>query len=289
MNKNETRIKVFQKIILDFFKNNRRDFPWRQTTDPYKILVSEVMLQQTQTSRVAQKYEKFIEQFPDFSALAAASLREVLSAWQGLGYNRRALYLKKTAETVVHAWGGILPTDPEKLIKLPGIGKATAHAISAFAFHKPVSFIETNIRTVFIYFFFRRRRHAVPDAELLPYIEKALNQQNPREWYYALMDYGVMLKEKYPHLNKKSAHYKKQSPFVGSNRQLRGKMLKLLLKRKNVSEKFLSSFLTSQKTSQKRPSSSRRYKTLRKGPTRQQRGGAPNLRDFRDLLQGDRR
>lgn len=312
MNKNMTRIKKFQKVIWDYFENNRRDFPWRNTTDPYNILVSELMLQQTQASRVVQKYEEFIKKFPDFVSLAEAYLHEVLQEWQGLGYNRRALYLKKAAEIVVKEFDGVLPDVPEELEQLPGIGRATASSIAAFAFNKPTVFIETNIRTVFIHFFFKHRQK-ISDKELLPYIKQTLDLKNPREWYFALIDYGVMLKKKFPRRNKKSAHYKKQSSFKGSNRELRGQMLKLLLKyappHRKISEKFLSRTLNISLakvranlmqfkkeglvplsrgflTSRKRPSfSSRHYKTLQKGPMRRQQGEAPDPLGFRDLHQ----
>jgi len=147
-------VAFFQNKIRLFFNKNYRIFPWRETSKSYNILVSEIMLQQTQTFRVMGKYEAFIDAFPDFAALAGAQLNTVLSLWQGLGYNRRALSLKKTAEIVVSNFHGTLPDSYEELISLPGIGKATAGSILAFAFNKPIPFIETNIRRVYIHFFF---------------------------------------------------------------------------------------------------------------------------------------
>jgi len=196
------------------------------------------MLQQTQVERVIEKYQRFISAFPDFSSLSQASLHDVLSVWQGLGYNRRAIALKQIAHEVITKYDGILPSSADILIQLPGIGKATASAIAAFAFNQPVVFIETNIRRVFIHFFFQDRDN-VKDSELLPLIEKALDQDNPRQWYYALMDYGVMLKKEVGNPNRKSFHYQRQAPFQGSRRQLRGLVLKVVLQAPKITESAL--------------------------------------------------
>lgn len=222
-------INLFQKIIYNHYINHARQFPWRETSNPYHILVSEFMLQQTQTQRVIKKYEHFISIFPDFPSLAAAPLKNVLEAWHGLGYNRRALNLKNTAEIVIAQYNGVFPSHPDVLMTFPGIGRATACAIAAFAFSTPVVFVETNIRTVFIYFFFTKKR-TVKDKEILSLVEKTLDRTNPRHWYYALMDYGVILKKRFKTLTKKSAHYRKQPPFKGSNRRIRGKILNVLIK-----------------------------------------------------------
>lgn len=203
--------------------------PWRNTRAPYDILVSEVMLQQTQVERVMIKYAEFIAAFPDFASLARAPLGKILRVWQGMGYNRRAIALKEIAVRVVREFGGSLPDSVDALADLPGIGKATASSICAFAFDRPSVFVETNIRRVYIHFFFRDRKN-VDDADILLLVERTLDRRNPREWYYALMDYGVMLKRRFPELNRKSAHYQRQSPFQGSNRQMRGRVLKALLK-----------------------------------------------------------
>ena len=141
---------TFQKIIYDYYRHHRRSFPWRTTRDPYRIFVSEIMLQQTQAPRVVGKYKLFIKTFPNFTRLARASLGEIYTVWQGLGYNRRALQLKKAAEIVVKKFKGKLPRSVEQLDSLPGIGLATAASIAAFAFNQPTVFIETNIRSVFI-------------------------------------------------------------------------------------------------------------------------------------------
>ena len=225
----------FQKVIYSHYRRHKRDLPWRKTRNPYNILVSEIMLQQTQVERVRSKYKDFLQKFPDFTFLAQARLAEILKVWQGLGYNRRAKSLKKIAEMVVHTYKGKLPESTEILQALPGIGRATASAISAFAFDRPAVFIETNIRRVFIHFFFPGKEN-VRDSQIFPFVEKTLDPSNPRQWYYALMDYGVMLKKKYPDLLKKSAHYKRQTPFEGSDRQIRGALLRRLTERRYFSE-----------------------------------------------------
>jgi A/G-specific adenine glycosylase len=227
---------LFQKIIYNYYQENSRKFPWRETNNPYHILVSEIMLQQTQTKRVVKKYKQFIETFPDFESLAKASLREVLELWHGLGYNRRAKALKETANIVVEEFKGVLPSSSDILKKFPGIGEYTASAVATFAFNKPTLFIETNIRSVFLHFFFSDRDD-VKDTEIFPLIEKTLDASNPRIWYYALMDYGVLLKKRYKNPSRKSAHYRKQSAFEGSNREIRGMILKILLDEKSLSER----------------------------------------------------
>ena len=192
------------------------------------------MLQQTQVERVLPKYEAFIERFPDFSSLASARLGDVLRVWQGMGYNRRAKALKEIAGAVVRDHAGELPADEEVLQRLPGIGKATSSAIAAFAFGQSSALIETNIRRVFIHFFFPGRRR-IKDSQILPLVKKTVDRADPRRWYYALMDYGVMLKKKHPDLLKKSSHYKKQSRFEGSDRQIRGAILRELTKAPSLS------------------------------------------------------
>ncbi|MBI2971613.1 MAG: winged helix-turn-helix transcriptional regulator [Candidatus Aenigmarchaeota archaeon] len=230
---------LFRSSIWSYYRKQGRDLPWRRAREPYRILVSEIMLQQTQVDRVLKKYDEFLAAFPDFASLAAAPLRDVLKAWQGLGYNRRALALKRSAELAMRDYNGQLPDSAEELESFPGIGKATASAVCAFAFNRPVVFIETNIRTVFIHFFFSGRKE-VKDAELLPLLEQSLDRENPREWYYALMDYGAMLKRTVGNLSRKSAHYHRQQPFKGSDRQLRGRMIRLLTERKRMGMKELA-------------------------------------------------
>jgi A/G-specific adenine glycosylase len=229
-------VPAFQELIYHYYQEHGRSLPWRKTHNPYHILVSEIMLQQTQTERVVEKYEQFVRSFPDFSALAKAPLGEILRAWQGLGYNRRALALKKIAQTVMSKFHGNLPSSPEALMALPGIGRATACAIFAFAFNQPVVFIETNIRRVFIHHFFQKE-NSIKDSEILPLVEKALDTSHPRKWYHALMDYGVMLKKRHGNPNRKSAHYQKQPPFEGSNRWVRGMILRALTVESPISQR----------------------------------------------------
>jgi A/G-specific adenine glycosylase len=223
----------FRNRIYRFYHNNRRDLPWRNTDDPYRILVSEMMLQQTQVKRVLEIYPGFIERFPDFAALYAAPVKDLLSGWQGLGYNRRALALKKTASRIIDEWNGILPDDEKILCSLPGIGKATAAAVQAFAFKKPSLLIETNIRRVFIHCYFLDRP-LVSDREILPLIKETLDHENPRDWYYALMDYGSYLGKTRENPNRRSRQYRIQSPFEGSNRQVRGRILSYLITNGNT-------------------------------------------------------
>ncbi len=224
----EARIRSFQKTILNYYRGHGRDFPWRRTRDPYRILVSEVMLQQTQTDRVVPKYKKFVRCFPTFRALARVPLHDVLAAWQGLGYNRRALSLHKLAKIITTKWRGILPPTRDILTELPGIGPGTAGAVLAFAFDEPVAFIETNIRAVFIHFFFPKQRK-VSDDKILKLVDATLYTRDPRTWYYALMDYGAMLKKKFKNPSRRSTHHLQQPPFKGSHRQKRGVVLKALL------------------------------------------------------------
>lgn len=223
----------FLKTIFSYYQQHgRHDLPWRQTApngsfDPYKVLLSEVMLQQTQVPRVIPKFAAFLQQFPDVSALAQASLGDVLVAWQGLGYNRRAKYLWQAAQMVVSEYGGIFPRTVEELIRLPGIGTNTAGAIVAYAYNEPTVFIETNIRTVYIHHYFHDQT-GVPDAAIRELVERTIDRDNPRIFYWSLMDYGTHLKQTVGNLSRASKAYAKQSKFSGSLRQLRGRVLRLL-------------------------------------------------------------
>ncbi len=216
---------AFTKQLYSFFKENKREFPWRKTSDPYRIMVSEYMLQQTQVSRVTEKYPLFLKTFPTIESLSSASKKEVLHAWQGLGYNRRALYLHTAAKKIVQEWKGSVPKDPSLLQTLPGIGENTAGSICAFAFNFPVIFIETNIRSVFIHTFFKERE-TVDDTEIIPLIEKTIDTKNPKKWYSALMDYGTYLKKQQNNPSRKSTHHIKQNSFTGSVREVRGYIIK---------------------------------------------------------------
>lgn len=218
---------AFQKTVRAHYARAKRDLPWRRTTIPYRILVSEIMLQQTQVDRVMPKYRSFLKRFPSVRALARAPLSDVLREWQGLGYNRRARALHACAKEIVAQHRGRIPTTYEELVPLPGIGPYTAGAVLAFAYNIPTVLIETNIRTAYLHHFFPERE-GVRDAELLPYIDATLDQQQPREWYAALMDYGAHLKRTEGNANVRSRHYTKQSRFRGSDREVRGAILRAL-------------------------------------------------------------
>lgn len=228
-------ITLFREIVWNYYTTNRRDLPWRHTIDPYRIFISEIMLQQTQVDRVVPKYAEFLKAFPDFSSLCNAPLEDVLRIWQGMGYNRRAKALKEGAMRVMKEFNGDLPDDEHILMTFPGIGKATASSIITFAFNKPAVFIETNIRRVFIHFFFHDQE-GIDDRSILEVVDKTLDRENPREWYYALMDYGSMLKKYILNPNRRSTSYERQSRFEGSDRQIRGIILKTILMKGKISE-----------------------------------------------------
>ncbi|MFZ1721766.1 MAG: A/G-specific adenine glycosylase [Microgenomates group bacterium] len=217
----------FQTYIQRWYNlYGRHELPWRQTTDPYHILVSELMLQQTQVERVVPKYTEFLLHFPNTKALASASLADVLKKWQGLGYNRRAKYLHKTAQLIVES-GNSFPNTHSTLLNLPGVGNYTAAAIMNFAFDEPTPLIETNIRTVYLYHFFPDDAK-VSDVVLLPLVEASLDYAYPREWFWALMDYGAYIKKVVPNPSLRSAQHIKQSKFSGSKRQVRGAVIRHL-------------------------------------------------------------
>jgi A/G-specific adenine glycosylase len=228
----KSKIATFQETIWEYYQTHgRHDLPWRQANatghlDPYAVMVSEIMLQQTQVPRVAPKFKDFLEHFPTIELLAAAPLSEVLTTWNGLGYNRRAKFLWQAAGEVVSRYGGTIPDDTKSLVSLPGIGPNTAGAILAYAYNKPTVFIETNIRTVFIYHFFAGQEQ-VDDKDIVDLVAHTL-PDDPRQWYWALMDYGTYLKQTVGNLNTASKQYAKQSAFQGSRRQIRGKVLRLL-------------------------------------------------------------
>jgi A/G-specific adenine glycosylase len=257
----------FQKFLMLFYASCGRDLPWRRTTDPYRILVSEFMLQQTRVERVLTKYPEFLGHFPDIEELARAPRREVLLAWQGLGYNRRALALHETARRVMDEFHGSIPLDRTILDSFPGIGNATAGAILAFSTNRPEIFIETNIRRVYIHLFFPDAAK-VHDREIESILGKTLLKRKPREFYYALMDYGSalgkglwdpkgsalkkgtgdpngsLLKKGARNPNARSASYSRQSPFEGSDRQVRGLVLRHLLAGGGAGEEELRGLVT---------------------------------------------
>lgn len=234
--------KRFRNLVYAWYeKEGRTHLPWRKTRDPYRILVSEIMLQQTQVERVIPFYESFLESFPDVKALASAPLSRVLQKWQGLGYNRRAKMLHEAAKVAVREHKGKIPKDVFALESLPGIGHYTARAIAAFSWNQDVVFVETNLRTAVIHHFFSTKE-GVRDAEVLAILEKALPKGEARNWYAALMDYGSYLKRSGVRINAKSASYTKQAAFRGSGREARGAILRALA-RKPEKETYLIGIL----------------------------------------------
>ncbi|WKZ30515.1 MAG: A/G-specific adenine glycosylase [Candidatus Dojkabacteria bacterium] len=244
------QIQDFQQTIWEHYNANKRSFPWRETKNPYHIHVSEIMLQQTQTNRVVAKYNEFLEQYPTVFDLSHAPIAEVLILWSGLGYNRRAKFLWIAAKEIALRHKGIYPGTEKELEDLPGIGHYTARAIATFAYDRKHTFVETNIRTVIIHFFFKDVEK-VSDKEISQTVEQTLPDKNFREWYYALMDYGNYLKSTGVSYFEKQKHYKKQSPFKGSLRYIRGYILKYLSKNKslNVSDIVLPGYSQEQITS----------------------------------------
>ena len=234
----------FRSVVYSAYEKAGRSFPWRENVPSnvpsnetcvsweyaWGILVSELMLQQTQTERVVSYWKRWMEKWPSPARLNEASLEEVLREWSGLGYNRRARYLKECAGIIVRDFGGKVPDSPEVLVKLPGIGRYTAGAIVCFAYNYPSVFIETNIRAAALCFFFPGKEE-ITDTEIMPVLEAALDRENPRKWYWALMDYGAALKKLGVNPNRRSAHYSRQSAFEGSFRQIRGSLVRALVSR----------------------------------------------------------
>jgi A/G-specific adenine glycosylase len=217
-------------IALVRFEGARyyRDLPWRHVVDPFAILISEVMLQQTQVARVLGYWERWMADFPTVDALAVASTTDVLERWQGLGYHRRALALKRAAELCSERHGGQVPRDYESLLALPGVGPATAAGVCVFACEQPRVYLETNVRTVFLHHFFEGRDR-VGDGEIIPLVRETCDHDDPRGWYYALLDYGNHLKSVLPNPSRRSRHHTRQSAFEGSTRQKRAELLRLVL------------------------------------------------------------
>lgn len=254
---NARQLQQWVKTVEEYYRQHgRHELPWRLpgcdgSFDPYKIMVSELMLQQTQVQRVLPKYEAFLATFPNIAALAAARLGEVLVTWSGLGYNRRAKYLWQAAQQVQNEFNGNFPRTVEQLVRLPGVGHNTAGAIVAYAYNQPAVFVETNIRTVIIHHFYDDQTD-VTDAQIRTVLE-AMFSLDPaidyRQFYWALMDYGTFLKQTVGNTARSSKSYKKQSPFHGSKRQLRGRVLKLLAE-KPMSKSELLAELTDDRSAQ---------------------------------------
>lgn len=258
-----SNLEAFRVLVRTEGQRLYRDLPWRRTRDPYAIWLSEVMLQQTQVPRVETRWAAWLEQFPSVFTLAEAPTSEVLAAWQGMGYNRRALALKSAAEQVVREYDGVFPREVKQLVALPGIGPATAQGIRSFAFDLPGVYLETNVRTVVLHHLFPEMP-AVPDKELVPIVEATCPaasgdfdasggsffnnpyaaphdaQDTPRAWYYAMLDYGSFLKKTVPNPSRRSKAYTRQSKFEGSRRQKRAEIVRLLLDAQASGESALS-------------------------------------------------
>lgn len=225
MNKKEQE---FVEIVHKHYRRQgRQSLPWRRTRDPYCILISEVMLQQTQVDRVIPKYEAFLKKFPTVRSLAHASLADVLRVWQGLGYNRRAKLLHECAKLIANTHAGKFPKTYAELKALPGIGPYTAGAVLAFAFNRATPIVETNIRTAYLHYFLKKQ-DKVTDAQITRLVARTLDEKNPRDWYAALMDYGAHIKRIHGNQNVRSTAYTKQSAFKDSDREIRGSILRKL-------------------------------------------------------------
>lgn len=229
---------AFTRTVREQGKLHYRDLPWRNIDDAYAVLVSEVMLQQTQVPRVLPRWERFLSRFPTVDALAAAATSDVLEEWQGLGYNRRALALKRACDICSAELGGQLPETDLGLQELPGIGPATAAGVMAFARNRPAVYLETNVRTVFLHELFPGQS-GVPDRAIEPLVALACPDEDPRAWYYALLDYGAHLKATVPNPSRRSAHHARQSAFEGSRRQKRAELVRCVLAEPGITAEAL--------------------------------------------------
>lgn len=246
------RLDAFVDTVWERGRKLYRDLPWRNTHDPYGILLSEVMLQQTQVKRVLGRWEEWLDAFPTVRDLAAAPLPPVLELWQGMGYNRRALNLKRCAEEVVTRHDGVIPSDKGELLALPGVGPSTSAGVRVFAFMQPDVYVETNVRAVFIHELFPEHE-SVSDKELVPLVEATCPQDTSvRDWYYALLDYGAHLKRTLPNPTRKSKQYKRQSSFEGSHRQKRAYLLRRIIEQELTAEE-LARDLAQAESAAKRP------------------------------------
>jgi A/G-specific adenine glycosylase len=220
------KIRRFQKKIFSFYEKNKRDLPWRKTADPYKILLSEFMLQQTQVTRVVFYYNKWLRKWPTIHALASASLPEVLEMWMGMGYNTRAVNLHRTARKIIADFHGDVLQAMKQYKELPGIGRYTSQAVQIFSTNADLVTVDTNIRRILISEFSLPSK--MPDKLLWSMAEQCLPLGKSRDWHNALMDYGSL------HLTAKKTGIKpktRQTHFEGSNRQIRAKILRCLLQK----------------------------------------------------------
>ena len=178
--------------LLRWYRKNGRQLPWRNETDPYRVLISEVMLPQTQVSRVQSKYPEFLKKFPTFRKLASAGTSEAIRAWSGMGYNNRVLRLRNLAQTVLREFGGELPSDVERLNMLPGIGRYTANAVACFAFGEQVPVVDTNVVRIFGRLYPKRMAGLPPKAQLVwEFAQEHLPRSAAQDWNQALMDLGA--------------------------------------------------------------------------------------------------
>lgn len=236
MKVSSSQIASFQHLIFTWWEKNKRDLPWRHTRDPYHIHVSEVMLQQTQVSRVLPKYHEFLHEFPSVRVLASASTGDVLRTWKGMGYNRRGLYLKKAAELVMNEHKGFYPDHEKTLLQLPGLGKYTARAILVFAYGRQLAFVDTNIRQIIEHYF--GDGHALSIKEVAQLADTLLPSGRAWDWHQALMDYGSMELGKLQGSSIPPTKKKLSIPFIETNRFIRGRIMDLV-REKSWNEKEL--------------------------------------------------
>ena len=246
--------KHFNQMLFRWHKAHYREMAWRNTRNPYRILVSEVMLQQTQVERVREKYAEFLKQFPSVHILAKAQLGDVIRAWSGLGYNRRAKYLHECVKEVLLNHQGKFPNDMTTLMTLPGIGLSTAGALQAFAFGEDEPMIDTNIRRILTRTFFSPKMSrlrldmvGVSDKELYVFAKSLIPKGKGREWNYAMLDLGATLCTARHHSKlcplaklhgpvSDFVYKKPQKKFANSDRFYRGRILSQLLISPHTSE-----------------------------------------------------
>lgn len=187
-------LEPIREAVISWFDENGRDLPWRRTRDPWRILVSEVMLQQIQVKRAVPFYERFLARFPTVEALADAPLAEAIRVWEDLGRYRRVVYLHRTARIVTEEHGGRIPSNPEELEKLPGIGPYTAGAVACFAYERDAAFLDTNMRRVLHrYFCGLKATTAATDRELLRIAGELVPPKRGWRWNQALMETGALV------------------------------------------------------------------------------------------------
>jgi A/G-specific adenine glycosylase len=220
----DLKVTQFQNKILQYYKKNGRDLPWRNTTDAYNILISELMLQQTQVSRVIDYYTTWLKTWPTIQHLAQANFKDVLQAWMGLGYNTRGINLHKASKIIVQHYNADVIAAMDEYKKIPGVGKYTSQAVKIFSTNADIVTVDTNIRRIFIHEF--DLSQDISDSELWSIAQHCLPKGKSRQWHNALMDYGAMyLTSKKTGISPKT----KQSTFEGSDRQIRAQILRDLL------------------------------------------------------------